>query len=137
MAQPLQGMTADSPPNQKMPPVPGAWTRSYRGKSGKEGRVFTSTYGASNDILDEGYRRLLINGCFWAAGLEDEIIPDAQIAFVGPYNPTWGRGGTYFAPHVGPPHYFQAGYGGWWGAVFLFVSHAGHSLYSLAQHDGP
>lgn len=102
MAQPLEGMTADSPPNEKMPPVPGAWTRSYQGKSGKAGRVFTSTYGASNDILDEGYRRLLINGCFWAVGLEDEIMPDAQISFVGPFNPTWGRGGGRRKPGTKP-----------------------------------
>ena len=24
-----------------------------------------------------------------------------------------GEGGHYFASHVGPPHYFQAGYEGW------------------------
>ncbi len=93
MAQPLKGMKPDSPPNESMPPVPGAWIRSYKGKSGKEGRVFTSTYGASNDILSEGYRRLLINGCFWAAGLEDAIVADANVSFVGPFNPTWGKGG--------------------------------------------
>ena len=93
MAQPLQGMTPDSPPNEKMPPVPGAWTRNYRGKGGNLERVFTSTYGASDDILNEGYRRLLVNACFWAAGLEDKIAPDAKVAFVGPFNPTWGKGG--------------------------------------------
>ena len=62
-------------------------------KSPVIGRVFTSTYGASNDILSEGYRRLLVNGCFWAAGLEDAIKPDANVSFVGPFNPTWGKGG--------------------------------------------
>ncbi len=93
MAQPLQGMKPDSPAAENMPAVPGAWTRAYKGKSGKEGRVFTSTYGASNDILSDGYRRLLINGCFWAAGLEDMIMADAEIGFVGPFNPTWGKGG--------------------------------------------
>jgi hypothetical protein len=77
-----------------MPAVPGAWTRSYKGADGKrEGRVFTSTYGASNDILSEGYRRLLVNACFWAAGMEDAIKADADVSFVGPFNPTWGRGG--------------------------------------------
>jgi len=102
MAQPLQGMTPDSPAAEKMPPVPGAWTRTYKGKSGVEGRVFTSTYGASNDILSEGYRRLLINGCFWAAGLEDKIMPDAEVGFVGPFNPTWGRGGGRRKPGTKP-----------------------------------
>ena len=92
MAQPLNGMTLDSPANPKMPPVPGAWTRSYQGESGDRGRVFTSTYGASNDIEDEGYRRLLINACFWAVGLEDRIAADAEVSLVGPYNATWRRG---------------------------------------------
>ena len=50
MAQPLNGMQPDSPDNTKMKPVPAAWTRSYAGKNGTTGRVFTSTYGASNDI---------------------------------------------------------------------------------------
>lgn len=92
MAQPLKGMTPDSPDDEKRKPVPGAWTRSYQGQNGKSGRVFTSTYGASNDIENEGYRRMLINACFWAVGLEDEIRADADVRFVGPYNATWRRG---------------------------------------------
>ena len=92
LAQPLLGMTPDSKPDPKMPPVPGAWTRSYQVGDGPEGRVFTSTYGASNDIENEGYRRLLINGCFWAVGLEDAIKPDADVSFVGPFNATWRKG---------------------------------------------
>ncbi len=54
----------------------------------RKGRVFTSTYGASNDIESEGYRRLLINGCFWAVGLEDQIKPDLNVEIVGEYTPT-------------------------------------------------
>lgn len=102
MAQPLQGMKPDSPAAEDMPAVPGAWIRTYTGKSGKKGRVFTSTYGASNDILSEGYRRLLINGCFWAAGLEEKIMPDAKVDFVGPFNPTWGKGGGRRKPGTRP-----------------------------------
>ncbi|MDA1017868.1 MAG: ThuA domain-containing protein [Planctomycetota bacterium] len=92
MAQPLVGMTADADADPKFKPVPGAWTRNYESASGKSGRVFTSTYGASNDIENEGYRRLLINGCFWAVGLEESINPDAEVSFVGQYNATWRRG---------------------------------------------
>ena len=91
-AQPLMGMTADSPPDPSKKPVPGAWTRSYRSGSGTTGRVFTSTYGASNDIENPGYRRMLINACFWAVGLDESIRPDANIDFVGPYHATWRRG---------------------------------------------
>ena len=35
---------------------------------------------------------MLINACFWAAGLEDEIRADADVNFVGPYNATWRNG---------------------------------------------
>jgi hypothetical protein len=92
MAQPLVGMEPDSEADPKLPPVAGAWIRSYSSASGKQGRVFTSTYGASNDIENDDFRRMLINACFWAVGLEDEIKPDANVRFVGPYNATWRRG---------------------------------------------
>jgi len=92
MAQPLMKMEPGAEPDPTRPPVPGAWTRSYQGKSGKSGRVFTTTYGASNDIENEGFRRMLVNACFWAAGLEDAIKPDADVDFVGPYHATWRRG---------------------------------------------
>lgn len=91
MAQPLMEMTPDASPDPEKRPVPGAWTRSYKGASGKSGRVFTSTYGASNDIENEGYRRMLVNACFWAIGLEDAIRPDADVSFVGPYHATWRK----------------------------------------------
>jgi type 1 glutamine amidotransferase len=91
MAQPIQGMTPDAEPDPTRKPVPGAWTRSYQGASGKSGRVFTSTYGASNDIENDGYRRMLINSCFWALGMEDAIAAEADVSFVGPYNATWRK----------------------------------------------
>jgi putative membrane-bound dehydrogenase-like protein len=93
MAQPLNGMTPDSPADETKPPQPSEWTRTYRSTSGEAGRVFTSLYGAPEDLLNDGYRRLLVNGCFWALGLEEAIRPDADIAFVGPFEPnTYGNG---------------------------------------------
>ena len=92
MAQPLEGMSPDSPIDATRKPVPGAWTRHYLGGDGKRGRVFTSTYGASNDIENEGYRRLLINACIWSVGLDEWIKPDLDVAFVGPFNGTWAKG---------------------------------------------
>jgi hypothetical protein len=53
--------------------------------------VFTSLYGTPEDLLNEGYRRLLVNGCLWAAGLEDAIRPDLAIGFVGPFRPNTHR----------------------------------------------
>jgi putative membrane-bound dehydrogenase-like protein len=95
MAQPLNGMTPDSPVDATKPPMPSEWTRSYMSKSGKRGRVFTTLYGTSEDILNDGYRRMLVNGCFWALGMEDAIRPDANIAFVGPFKPNTFGGGAY------------------------------------------
>jgi putative membrane-bound dehydrogenase-like protein len=94
-AQPLNGMTADSPVDATKPPMPSEWTRSYRSESGRIGRVFTTLYGTPEDLLNDGYRRMLVNGCFWAAGLEDRIKPDANIAFVGPFEPNTFGGGAY------------------------------------------
>ena len=92
MAQPLRTMQPDSEPDPDRKPVPGAWVRSYTGADGVTGRVFTSTYGASNDIENEGFRRMLVNACFWAAGIENAIRADANVRFAGQYNATWRRG---------------------------------------------
>ena len=95
MAQPLNGMTPDSPADESKPPMPSEWTRMYKSQSGKTGRVFTSLYGTPEDLLNDGYRRLLVNGCFWAVSLDDAIKPDANIAFVGPFKPNTFGGGRY------------------------------------------
>jgi hypothetical protein len=81
--------------------MPGAWVRTYKSESGKEGRVFATTYGSSGDLPNEGMRRVLINAAFWAVGLESAIKPDLDISFVGPFRPTW-HGGTKRDPHVKP-----------------------------------
>jgi hypothetical protein len=107
LAQPLNGMTPDSPVDATKPPQPSEWTLTYTSPSGKTARVMTSLYGTPEDITNEGYRRLLVNGCFWALGLEDAIQPDLNIAFVGPFKPnTFGNGA--YAQGVKPQMY--AGY---------------------------
>jgi hypothetical protein len=88
-AQPLLGMTPDAADDPAMPPKPAAWTRVYRGGSGREGRVFTTTYGGSGDLQNAGFRRLLVNACFWACGLDAAIRPDLKTDLVGSYRPTW------------------------------------------------
>ncbi len=104
MAQPLNGMKPDSPADEKKPPMPSEWTRSYKSASGKSGRVFTSLYGTPEDFLNDGYRRMLVNGCLWAIGLEDTIKPDSSIAFVGPFKPnTFGN--NVYAKAVKPAMY--------------------------------
>jgi type 1 glutamine amidotransferase len=90
----LNGMTPDSPPNPDKKEMPVAWVRSYTGASGKSGRVFTTTHGASEDLLNEGFRRMAVNAVLWAVGLEESIKPDGDVGLVGPYQPsTFNFGG--------------------------------------------
>ncbi len=88
MTQPLASMNKDAEPAADKKPCPNAWTRTYSGKNGTTGRVFNTTSGASEDILDEGFRRMMINACFWAVGMEDAIQSDSNIDLVGDYNPS-------------------------------------------------
>ena len=92
MAQPLMTMLADGVPDETKPPMASEWTRTYVGEDGRTGRVFTSLYGASEDILNPGYRRMVVNGVYWSVGLEDQIRADSNIDFLGSYEPnTFGQ----------------------------------------------
>ncbi len=91
LGQVLTGMKFDDPPAEGQvndPMMPIAWTKTYTGKAGKPARVFTSTIGAANDLTAEGTRRLLVNACFWAAGLEDKIPERSNVELVGDYEPS-------------------------------------------------
>ena len=93
-SQPMVSMDPKAELDAKKPPMPCTWTREYTSASGKKGRVFHSTQGASEDILDVNYRRMIINGAFWAMGLESKITANMPIDFVGPYKPrTFSFGG--------------------------------------------
>ena len=88
--QVLDGMRADSPPtkNEKQQVLHSvAWVRNYQPEKSSS-RVFATTHGASEDILNEDFRRMLINAHLWCLGMEDAIRADAPIDFVGPYNPS-------------------------------------------------
>ena len=87
----LTGMSPKDPPaagKQNDPMMPVAWTRHYTGAAGKEARVFTTTMGAATDLQSEGLRRLLVNACYWAVGLERRIPARSDVALVGEYHPT-------------------------------------------------
>jgi hypothetical protein len=44
--------------------------------------------------LNDGFRRLAVNGILWAVGLEDRITADGDVGLVGPYDPsTFNFGG--------------------------------------------
>lgn len=69
------------------PMMPVAWTKTYQLPGGEKGRVFTTTLGASQDLQWEGTRRLIVNGCLWAAGLEDKIPAKTDVTVVGTFAP--------------------------------------------------
>ena len=84
----LNGMTPDATPAADKKEQPVVWVRTYQPPAGKPGRVFTTTHGASEDLLNDGFRRMLVNASLWGAGLESAIRPDSDIGFVGPYRPS-------------------------------------------------
>lgn len=86
--QVLNGMTATSSPDPTKELLPVAWVKNYSVESGPSGRAFVTTHGASEDLLNEGFRRMALNAALWAVGLEKEIKANNPIDFVGPYQPT-------------------------------------------------
>lgn len=70
------------------PMMPVAWTRTYSVQPGYVGRAFCTTMGASQDLLFEGTRRLIANGCLWAVGLKAQIPEKTNVEIVGDYKPT-------------------------------------------------
>ncbi len=104
LGQVLEGMNpTDSPVpgavNDPMMPV--AWIKTYEGEDGKTGRVFTTTMGAAQDLLSEGVRRMLVNACYWALGMEDQIPARSEVEIVGDYDPLPFKFGG-FQPGVKP-----------------------------------
>jgi type 1 glutamine amidotransferase len=73
-------------PNDPMMPV--AWIKTFQSASGKVGRVFTTTMGASQDLVYDGTRRMLVNGCYWGLGLEDVIPEKTKVDLVGEFKPS-------------------------------------------------
>lgn len=86
--QSTHGMTATSPLSYEKSIMPVAWIRSYTTESGKTARVFTTTMGAATDLVNEDLRRLVVNACYWAAGMEQQIPEKNKVEITGPYNPT-------------------------------------------------
>lgn len=95
LGQVLQGMLPSDPPvagAKNDPMLPVAWVKTYSGRS--SARVFTTTMGAAVDLKNESLRRLIVNACFWAVGLESQIPPRTDVDLVGPYQPLpFGFGG--------------------------------------------
>ncbi len=90
--QVLSGMKPTDPPvagAKNEPMMPLVWLRNYQHEDGKTNRILTSTIGAAVDLRNEDLRRLLVNGAYWAMGLE-RLIPDkADVTYAAPYEPLW------------------------------------------------
>jgi type 1 glutamine amidotransferase len=73
--------------NKNNPMLPVAWVRTYKGASGKVGRVFASTMGGAmsgkRDWDSEGFRRLFVNAAYWCTGIEEKIPASANVEPVG------------------------------------------------------
>ncbi len=87
MGQVLSGMSPHDAPNPDKKLVPVAWIKTYTGDQGKTARVFTTTMGHAGDLKSEGFRRLLVNACYWCLGMEAKIPAKAKVDFVGKYAP--------------------------------------------------
>lgn len=82
----VDGMKPEDPAlkgEKNAPMMPVAWTKSYQG-----GRVFTTTMGSSNDLVNEALRRLIVNAALWAVGREDQITPTLDVGLVGDFQPS-------------------------------------------------
>lgn len=77
----------EAEPDRSLPIVPIAWTKTYESETGNTSRVFYTSWGLGEDFQDENVRRLLVNGVYWAVGLEEEIPEESDVAFVDPYDP--------------------------------------------------
>ncbi len=93
--QVLVGMEPTDEPNLDKPLMPMAWIKTYTGDLGKKSRVFCTTMGASVDLKSAGLRRLLVNGCYWCIGMEDQTPEKSKVDYVGEYNPTFFGFGAF------------------------------------------
>lgn len=87
LGQVLRGMNPGDPVNPDKPALPVAWTKTHTGEHGKSARVFVTTMGHGGDFQSEGFRRMMVNACYWALGMEDQIGPKSNVELVGVYDP--------------------------------------------------
>jgi len=103
--QVLNTFEASDDINTEKPIVNAGWTRDhYVAPSGdkKEARIVYTSYGASEDLLDENARRFLVNASFWVSGLEDAITPDLDVSIVGGFDPVPYTAGAFAREAVKP-----------------------------------
>lgn len=88
--QVLSGLNPTDPPvtdKRKDVRMPFAWFKTYTAPSGKEGRSFSTTAGASLDWQSEDLRRLMVNAIYSLTGHEKDIPEKSNVNFIGEYKP--------------------------------------------------
>ena len=88
--QVLSGLNPKDPPvtdKRKDVRMPFAWFKTYTAPSGKEGRSFSTTAGASLDWQSEDLRRLMVNAIYSLTGHEKDIPEKSNVNFIGEYKP--------------------------------------------------
>ncbi len=91
VGQVLSGMKPTDPPvdgKKNDPMMPLVWTQGYDSDSGKKSRILCTTMGAATDFANEGLRRIIVNGCYWAVGMDPAIPDRANVEIVGSFDPT-------------------------------------------------
>ncbi len=92
--QSTHGMTPKSPLSYEKSVMPVAWIKYYMNENGNTARIFNTTMGASVDLVSRDLRRLLVNACYWAMGMDQQIPVESNVEIIGEYNPTmFGFGG--------------------------------------------
>ena len=78
--------TSRSTGKKNEPMMPVAWTKSYKVGDGQDGSRLHDDHGRRRPISPtKGARRMLVNACYWAIGLEDKIAAKSNVDIVGTF----------------------------------------------------
>ena len=87
MGQPLIGRVQGGADNPEKEPLPVVWTKDWTTSSNRKARVLHCTMGSGKDFENPGLRRLVVNGSYWALGMEDKISAESSVDTVSEYKP--------------------------------------------------
>ena len=88
MGQVLMGMDPTSPPNTDKAADAGRVDQDlYRRFGQARARLHAPPWATPMDFSNEGFRRMIVNACYWAMGLEKKIPAKSNVEFVGKYKP--------------------------------------------------
>ena len=71
------------------PMMPVAWTREHKHDNGKVSKIFMTTMGSADDLVDINLRRLVINAVYWGLEMKAPDVPTSKFAKLqNTYKPT-------------------------------------------------